>query len=316
MNEHHIDLTGPACFGRFARPEAVGRVLSCIAPMARESVRMSVLHSSRIAGRPWRELTAAWDIRYGGQTKSPDGGTRLVFTAPSLIHAAPMLFEQHLLFADGPSADDTAFDLMGDMLGDVGQMKRESARFDADLLSTLLRFGAAVKRGVQSILLGGHRLDHTMPPPIDRRLIAAASELVEETPKPQRVRITGRLDMVRVSDRAFELLLEDGQHVRAVWAQPSVAHLGEYLGRPVVVEGQAVFRPSGSVLRIDAEAIAQTQEVDAFFSRLPEAKLSMRRAMEQSTAPRKGASAFAAIYGQWPGEESEEQLVAALEEIS
>src|SRR5688572_21974512 len=105
MTEHFVDLQGPGSFGRFARPEAVGLVLSRIKPAVRESVRMRVLGSSRRVGRPLRELSAAWDIRYGGQTRGPDDSTRLVFRAPSLRRAAPRVFEQGVLFDDRPADD-------------------------------------------------------------------------------------------------------------------------------------------------------------------------------------------------------------------
>ena len=316
MIEHFVDLEGPSCFGRFARPETVGLVLSHIKPTVRESVRMSVLHSSRRVGRPWHELTAVWDIRYGGQCKAPQGGTRLVFCAPTLASAAPSLFEQGQLFDDGPDRDDTGFDLFGHVLADVGGMKRESERFDANLLASVARFSVPLKKGLDCIWMRGHRLGRMDPPPIDRKLTDAATALVQETPKPQRARVAGRLNMIRISDRAFELLLTDGQAIRAVWTQPSVVPLRDYLDREVVIEGQAVFRASGSVLRIDAEAIADAGERDRFFSKLPKAAVGMRKQLENAAVPTRGQSGFASIYGQWPGDETEEELLAALEEIS
>lgn len=316
MIEHFVDLEGPSCFGRFARPETVGLVLSHIKPTVRESVRMSILHSSRRVGRPWRELTAVWDIRYGGQCKSPQDGTRLVFCAPTLVSAAPILFEQGQLFDDGPDREDTGFDLLGKVLADVGSMKRESERFDADLLGSVARFGVALKKGLSGIWMRGQRLGRMDPPPIDRKLTAAATALVQEVPKPQRARVMGRLNMIRISDRAFELLLADGQTIRAVWTQPSVVHLRDYLDREVVIEGQAVFRPSGCLLRIDAEAIAGASERDKFFSQAPTPTVSIRRQLERAAVPTRGQSGFAAIYGKWPGDETEEELLAALEEIS
>jgi hypothetical protein len=122
--------------------------------------------------------------------------------------------------------------------------------------------------------------------------------------------------MIRVSDRIFELLLTDGQKARAVWAEQTIVPLGEYLGREVVIEGQAVFRPSGTLLRIDAEAIAAAARRDEFFSRLPHASGLPRKQLETAAGIRPGKSGFAAIYGQWPGDESDEEILTALEELS
>ena len=315
-SEHYIDLAGPGCHGKLVRPGAVGTVLRCVEPVARDTVRMSALHCSRMVGRPWKELSKAWDIRYAGHTRSPQGGTRLVFAAPSLQEAAPGLFEQGMLFEDGPKPQDTAFDLIAEVLRDVSARRAESTRFDAHLLGTLTRFGVALRRGIQSMTLGGDRLTMNPPPLIDKDLTASAAMLVRETPKPKRVRISGKLDMIRASDRAFELILNDGERLRALWVESTVAPLHECFGRPVLVEGMAVFRASGTVLRVDAEAIAPLDEVQSFFSKMPEPVISFRKQLERSAAPTRGQSGFAAIYGKWPGDETEKEMLAALEEIS
>ncbi len=313
--KHIVELSGPGCYGHSARPEVVGAVLARIKPTIRETVRMGILHTSRLAGRPLRELRSAWDIRFAGQSAGADQATRLYFSAPRLGDAVPRLFEQGVLWEEGPSADYTAFDLVGAVLRDVTAARKESQRFDADLLNRVAGYDPAFRTGLDRIQFTGHHLDQEAPAIIDRTVTQAARTLIQETPQPQRVRLCGRPDMIRVSDRVFELVLDNGPRVRAVWVQPTVLGLAQFLNQPVVVEGEAVFRPSGSLLRIDAEAVTKAGEKDRFFSTLPQPRterLDIRRYLKPQTR----TTGFNAIFGQWPGEETDEEIMAALEEIS
>jgi hypothetical protein len=78
-----------------------------------------------------------------------------------------------------------------------------------------------------------------------------------------------------------------------------------------MVEGVGVFRPSGSLLRVDADAIVAASSQDEFFRRVPSAiarrdyhKLARLRAGEKS--------AYAQLRGWLPGEESDEEFNTAV----
>lgn len=312
--KHTLTLRG-ADWGSRPAPDAVGAVLTWIKPLVQHTVRMGFLHSSRIVGRPLKVLTCAADIRFVGLDEGPGKSTQLFFESPIFGEAAHELYGQTQLWEDAPAEDETGLDLLGYTLTDVTKHARESNRYDSALLSRIVRFNAALKRGVKSIEITGHHLanGHT-PPVIESGLIQAARELVSETPRPKRVRVQGTLDMIRVSDCAFELVLRDGERVRAVWTEKAVVPLAAYLNKPVLIEGEAVFRPSGSLLRVDAHAIASAGERDTFFSQMPTPDPSRLRVedLHQRQTPRTG---FNAIAGAWPGDETIEELLETLEEI-
>lgn len=315
MVEHTLALRGEACHGRRARPEVVGTVLVYVKPMIQDTVRMSFLRSSRTKGRPLSELRAAWDVQFLGQTGGPGDCTLLQFEAPSLGTAAPRLFEQGILWDEGLDQGDTAFDLMGHMIADVANRRVDSDRYDTPLLNRVARFHRAFERGLEAIEVSGHRLPSEAPPIIDHSVIESARSLAAETPAPKRVRVQGTLDMIRVSDHAFELILKDSNRVQAVWIGNKVVQLRELLNQPVVIEGDAVFRPSGRLLRVDTQAIDAASERDAFFSALPEpGGRATRRSEHLQRQTRR--SGFNGIFGQWPGDETQDELLAALEELS
>ena len=83
----------------------------------------------------------------------------------------------------------------------------------------------------------------------------------------------------------------------------------------VLVVGTAVYRTSGNLLRVEAEDIQTGNDAPNLFSRLPtpsHAKLNSND-LRESQGKRSG---MAAIMGKWPGEETEEEIEAALEQIS
>jgi hypothetical protein len=147
---------------------------------------------------------------------------------------------------------------------------------------------------------------------IDSDVVVAASELSAVTPTPRRVRVTGRLDVMGASQGVLKLDVRAGEIVTAVWeGEEPVDTLREFFNRDVMVEGVGVFRPSGSLLRVDADAIVAASSQDEFFRRVPSAiarrdyhKLARLRAGEKS--------AYAQLRGWLPGEESDEEFNTAV----
>jgi len=145
---------------------------------------------------------------------------------------------------------------------------------------------------------------------IDAEVVVAASELYAVMPSPRRVRVTGRLDVMGASQGVLKVDVKPGEIVTALWnGDEPVECLREFFNRDVVIEGIAVFRPSGSLLRIDAEAIAPASTQDEFFRGIPTVqrdyhKLAQLRAGEKC--------AYAQLRGSLAGGESDEEFQAAL----
>jgi hypothetical protein len=149
---------------------------------------------------------------------------------------------------------------------------------------------------------------------LDPAVIAAASGLAHSTPEPEQTRITGKLDMIRASTQSFALKLGDGQEVRGVLCDGDVADLADLFEKEVLVFGRAIYRPSGKLLRIDAEGVQKATEKDAFFARLPKGRqprFNLRDVMREQQH-KKG---LAAIMGKWPGTESDDEVERALREL-
>jgi len=315
MVHHAVDVHGPSVSQGKRSPEAVGTVLTWIEPLVRESVSMAFRYTSSLRGRRPEWLVAASTVRLADISGGTDC-TRLHFEAPRFGEAAADLYQQRELFDTRPREDDTGFDLIGDIVTDIACQSRDSLRFDAHLLRRLERFGGAGgKWGVQSLALHGDRLPEDTPLSIDSRVSSLASALCRETPPPQRGRIAGRLDMIRASDGSFSMILDSQQIVRGVWVPDDVSILADSWGKYVVVEGPVVFRPSGALLRIEAEGMVPARDEDLFFSVAPE-PAGIELDPDRLHKPQSRASGVGAVFGKWPGEETEEEILATLKDLS
>ena len=80
-----------------------------------------------------------------------------------------------------------------------------------------------------------------------------------------------------------------------------------------MIEGLAVFRPSGKLLRIDADAIAAAGAGDSYFSTIPLPGVADYAAAVRT---RPGASPYKELLGMIPGEETDEEFFIAMEALN
>lgn len=287
-------------------------VLSRVHETLRDSVRMGFLHSSRARGRVPQILNRVSDVRFLGHGEGPDHSTILRFEAPVFGTAAPELFDQGQLWEYGPHSTQTAFDLLAASLHDVRLQARDSERFDSNLLRRLSSYRKPLHSGLSAIALPGDHPETTEV--IDEPLRSIAQTMFRETPSARRVRLMGRLDLLRVSTSVIGLLLEDGTLASVVWATNGIVDLASYLNRNVLVEGLAAFRPSGRMLRVDADAIRLAGPGDSAFGNPPTAPVRRDYRIE-TAAIRLGYKPYEAIFGALPGDESDEEFAVKVEAI-
>jgi len=310
---HHIRLSSKESYGVRLPPSTLGALLLVITESVQRAIRMRCEGRSIAKGRRAAWLDAASDIRFVGHYG--DEETVLVFEAPTLGETAEELFRQPDMFSELPRPEDTGFDLLGDLIADVATGNPESDRFDTPLLSQIVRFRKGLNGDFQSASLWGNRYEERSAVLLNADVLETARHLRENTPRPQRVRISGHLDMIRASTLSFALKLASGQEVRGGLQQGDAEMLQRHFQSEVVVLGKAVFRPSGRLLRIDADELHQATQSDRFFSETPKPvrrKLDIREIV-RAQQHKKG---LAAIIGKWPGNETEEEIERALMEVS
>jgi hypothetical protein len=276
----------------------------------RGSLRQRVEGRSTARGTlpAWLDAAANFDV-VGFEA----GSTVLLIEAPSLSDAAPALFSQRELFEPVDSSE-SAFGLMEQTLALAAAGRSDSDLFDQPLLSTFHRFERILSSGFSSVELTNGNARRA-PVTIDRDSIGAVDQLIRTTPPSQRARVAGTLDTIRHSDRMFTLLMDGGKVAKGIAEGVAAEQLAELFGQQVAVSGTAVFRPSGSLLRIEADAIEPAGADAGVFARMPVplSRVIDAAALRQPQGTRSGVNA---VIGHWPGDESDDEVAVALRELS
>jgi hypothetical protein len=278
---------------------------------ARPCVRMAIEGASASAGAPPAWLERASDIRTVGFSQS--GSLSILHVkAPKLGDAVPEIFDQQKLWPGIASAEDTVIQLIGKTGQSVRRQETASDLYDQPLLRHFASWQRLFKREVREVHLPASFGGDSIPVTLDISVVENARSLSDQTPMPRQIRIVGKLDMVRHSTRSFGLVLDRGEEVHGVLQEGDPELLKKFFGREITVFGKAIYRPSGTLLRIDAQEILDTAAGREAFSTVPEAFSKAPRVERRPQTNRTGVAAF---FGIWPGEETDEELLATLGEL-
>lgn len=257
----------------------------------------------------WLDTSATFDF-----VGLEEGSTQIVTEARPLAETLPPT----LLHDDAVKAllnGTTSLDLFEESLRDAAEGRTESEKYDPALIDTFATLGRIVnpERGIEAMRFRGDG-DVVLFEVRDSN-VATIKKLKRQTPSPTTVMIAGVLDAIRHSDRMFSLVLASGQTIRGIAAEPiTPAEMAGLFGRSAIVSGTASYRPSGSLLRIEASRIqSASDEALEMFSQIPLPFLASETLGEyrQFQGPIGGISN---LYGQWPGDETDEQIDRVLSE--
>lgn len=284
-----------------------GPLLNQLERTVRPCVRMALTGRSTNVGQQPQWLKAAWDFRALG-FEHRENETVLHISAPRLVDAAPQFFEQQTLWDEGVRQSETALNLFGRLVGDVKEQASGSNAYDDPLLKRLADWSKLLQTKVKSVGLP----TTTFVSPVtefDSSVVGAARALSSRIPPPRQVRLVGTIDMVRWSTRSMAIKVEDGSEYRCTVINDELGDLGQYGGRELTVIGRAIYRPSGSVLRLDVQQILDTTVGRDAHSSIPSSFDGQLAADRRRQTEKNGVSA---VFGIWPGSESDEELLEAL----
>jgi hypothetical protein len=311
MIRHTIRLVGPNACGARVSIHILRALSDALLEAAQRSLRLRVEGRSKLQGKtPW--LEAATDLVLVGLHA---GSTLLEFEAPTLGEAAPEIFEQLPLWDYSPRKEQSALSLVEETLRDAFAANRESDLLDRSILDSVTAFRKVLDHGLDAIELDG---SGTTGPEVQitRAGLATAEHLREEAPPPQRVIVTGWLDQLTGSKRAFNLKLSSSQILRGLLPPGDPRTYASLFTQKVVVDGEARFRPSGAVSLIVASSIRPASPSDAAWEQVPRPRPRSLEELQPRTPAPVGTNRMERVFGHWPGDESPEELLAALEEMS
>ena len=306
-----ITLNSNHHYGRRLPPMA-GLAIMAFPRIIGHAVLMAFRRRSNMAGRKPAWYQAATDIRFVGH--EGDDKTDLLFELPLFGEAAEDMYKQKEIWPTKPDANDTGLEVFGDAIHDVASGNRDSDRFDRALLQNIVKLQALFKSAFQEIEIRSERRQEHAISRIDPSVIRTAESFSRTTPNPRRIRLYGTLDMIQASTQGFHLKLLSDEEAPGVLVAGDIGDSLDLFNQEVTVYGKAVYRPSGRLLRIDADEIVPATDKDRFFAKIPHGippSGDARRATREQPAKR----GIAAIIGKWPGEETDEEVEAALRRL-
>ena len=308
MPNYYIRLTGPGSHGNRVSGTLLRDVLDVLVRGSSGAVRLRFEGRSGGPGRTPRWVGPATQFEFLGLR---EGSTVIELEAPALGEVAESRLAQKEMFDEVPR-DASGLSLFRESLEEALSGTTDSDRFDPELLETIQGWTNVLSQDIEEIEFGNATGTVTR---IAQPQLETAKRLRRETPPSQRVRVTGWLDAIRHHDRMFTLKLEDGATLRGIAEGVEPEILGALFGKKAVVSAMAVFRPSGRVLRLEADHIEHAGEDFSLWSAEPQPldQPLDERALRQPQGPRSGLNA---IIGQWPGDETDEEIFRALEDLS
>lgn len=307
MNIHHrIALHGPRAGADRISGHLLRDLLDAIVEGAERALRFRLEGRSTARGPSPKWLRPAADFSVQTTTTARE----LSIHATTLLEAMPDRFRTGDLFVD-LDPGRSAIDLFEDAIEDAVAGNEDSDRLDAQLVETVEKLTGLFEQGVTQVEIVNGRTIR-----IDRAGVARVRQLAAKVYAPQRVKVAGQLDAIRYSDCRFTLRLEGGSVLQGTAVEAGHEVLKNLFGSSVIVTGLAVFRASGRPLRIEADKLEPASEQDSqIWSALPKPLLapsSLRQLREQQ----RGKEGLSALLGKWPGQESDEEVRAALESLS
>lgn len=315
MKQHRLILQGGSA-DRLCLPiELLRDMLSAVQDGARHAARFYVEGLSAQAGpRPrWLEACTAHLV-----TGLQPGSAVLELEAPVLWEVAPKQFgsqQQQDLFGEANEpigTDGSAIDLFARVIHQVKAGNAAVVHADRALLESCLRLARLPRGEFNGVILcdvDDDRNSVELSPADVPRLEA----LILDTPLPQAIRFSCLLDTISGSRQTVLLRADSGETVQARLG-PSVdpEQLRKLWNERVLVTGTAHYRPSGSIQQIAVDGLQRAEPQDDLFAHtpLPTSRQSVFRSL-----PHDQQTGVASFIGTWPGDESDAELIEALQAI-
>jgi hypothetical protein len=288
-----------------ALKELTDLLLEC----SERSLRLAVQGESIKRGKPPGWLLDSLDFTVTGLET---GSTALAMDAPPLSETALLQIQQPDLWYSTPGPGDTALTLLSRAVKDTVHENLESNSYDAGVLEGLLSLESFLRNfGERIILESPARPTENFA--LGCQEIERIRQLKADTPESKAFVVSGEFDTIQHSNKRFQLRLSNGIVIPGTVDSEylSAEDMRKFWGKKVTIKGIVHFRPGRKVRLIEAQIIKLAEEGEEVFERIPTPPKSI--GLFESDVQRLNAGpALEGIWGKWPGDESIEELLAAL----
>ena len=243
-----------------------------------------------------------------------EGSTVLELESPTLGTVAPEQLKQEELWTKKPKPEETALSLFARALSS-SLSSEDSDDYDEGVLDSVVKpLSKVFSNPDVKITLQGKNGRHESFT-LDQTKYQQITNREHQFPEPQMIVVSGKFDMIEHSEHKFTLLLGDGLILRGTVDE---AHFEEETyrslwGAKVTVKGKLHSHPSGKPRILEADYIRSMQQGEEVLEQLniiP--RMLIQQVITSASSKRFNVND---IWGKWPGEETIQELLAALNEM-
>lgn len=243
-----------------------------------------------------------------------NGSTILSIEAPQLGEVAFDQINQQNLYLNLPHPNDTALTVFANSYNDATSEKYESDYYDKGLLTSLISFKVFINKYANSVEIESPVDKKVSRVKIDGQKLEIIQKLTASIPESRKIILSGIIDIIEHFAGRFKLNLENGEKIQGAIDKEylDLEVMRNYWGKKVTVKGIADFRPNGTIRFIKADLIKPFDNSEKLFQEYmvfhePQNTIYKISKSLPEIAPLKE------IWGKWPGEESIDEILAALD---
>jgi len=275
------------------------------------ALRLAIEGNSLKKGKLPKWLKEAVDFNITSINK---GSTVLSLEAPELAEVAAEQISQQNLWINLPEPNDTALTIWANSFNEATTEKYESELYDKGLLTSFISFKDFIKKYAQSI-----EIDSAYDKKIDRLKIdniqlEKIQKLTASIPESRKIVLSGSIDVIEHFAGRFKLNLENGEKIQGAIDKEilDLEIMRNYWGKKVTVKGLADYKPNGKIRFIKADLIKLFEEREKLFQEYM-AFEEPRDILYKVSRTQDEISPLKEIWGKWPGDETIEEILAALD---
>jgi hypothetical protein len=241
------------------------------------------------------------------------GSTLLDIEAPVLEEAIPDLDFQKDLWGKVPEPQDTAISFISRSVRDMSIENLESDYYDASVLTSLLEMKQFFIEHAKKIDIHcEERITEDFL--IDLPVIEKVEKLKIRIPESRALMLSGILEQIRYSKKRFQLAMSNGQVIPGQINEEyiDVEELRNLWGKKVSIKGLVHFKPSGRIRLLEAQMLKLMTGGEEIFEVVPitQTEFEFTRTVATESTRRDWLKT---LTGQWPGDESIDELINELE---
>lgn len=223
-------------------------------------------HSSNKRGRDPKWIEKSLDFSLAGIKK---GSTVLEIKAPKLTDTLGT-FQQPLYdeIGVGTIKNQSALSLATKAYQQATKSSSDIDTLDKNLLKVMLGFNKFFDAGSKAYIdIGVSRKSGKIK--IAPKTLQKIKILEEKTPPDQKVKLTGKLEMMRHSTNLLELVNTNGKFKAHLGQELTFEKAKEFFGQDITCTGIAHFNPKGKISSIEISALSLADKNATFFSNSP-----------------------------------------------